>query len=86
MKIRRRMPRPGRHLPDHDAESLAELLADGLHHYLTSQGFTLTPTARPYRREDGQVSVRLCWRRREPGRIASVTVTHVVPVEGRRMS
>ncbi|MBB4287776.1 hypothetical protein GGD88_003533 [Roseospira goensis] len=81
---RRRRPRPGRHLPPHDAAPLALALDPRLHETLTADGFTLAPTLRPYLRQDGRVSVRLVWRcRAQTGDTVAITATHVVRVEGR---
>jgi len=80
---RRRMPRRGQCLPPHDALPLAQVLSPGLHATLLGDGFTLTPTVRPYLRTDGHVSIRLVWRCRHRGDSASVSITHVVTVDGR---
>jgi hypothetical protein len=79
---RRRIPRPGWHLPPHDAVPLAVALAPGLHDRLTASGYRLTPTVRPYRRQDGRVTVRLVWRRRYGGEDLTVTATHTVAIQG----
>jgi hypothetical protein len=80
---RRRTPRPGRHLPPHRAEPLAVALAPGLHDRLTASGYRLTPTVRPYRRQDGRVTVRLVWRRRYGGETLTVTASQTVRIDGR---
>ncbi|MBB4287725.1 hypothetical protein [Roseospira goensis] len=81
---RRRRPRPGRHLPPHDAADLAERLDPTLHATLLADGFRLAPTVRPYLRQDGRVTVRLVWRcRAQTGDTVAITATHVVRVEGR---
>ncbi|WP_299440213.1 hypothetical protein [uncultured Rhodospira sp.] len=86
MTSRRRIPRCGRHLPPHDAPSLLGLISEAadLHQVLVADGYALDPRVRPYRRQDGRVSIRFVWRRRDPsGANLSVTATHVLRVEGR---
>jgi len=78
------MPRRGKHLPPHDALPLAQRLSPALHAGLLGDGFELTDTVRPYLRADGRVSIRLVWRCRHRSDSASVTITHVVSVDGRR--
>lgn len=84
MKSRRKTPRRGRHLGPHEAAPLVALVPEAatLHDTLSSMGWALHDTVRPYLRADGQVTVRFVWRRRADGFSASVTSAHTLRVEG----